>query len=58
VSDREFLEKVETTLRELAERELHNSGTTQGGVCLGPLCERCRLEQLADEAADRAARAA
>lgn len=52
-SDREFLERVELELRGIARGTVHS---TNGSLpCIAPLCPRCRLLALADEATDRAA---
>lgn len=65
VNEREFLERVELTLRQLADTKPHayaeptlgKNGLRSHHVSAPSACERCRLERLADEAADRAMRA-
>lgn len=54
MTDREFYEAVEWTLRHFAMLARHTGHPNQRG-CLGRgACSRCRLELLADEAASRA----
>lgn len=58
MSEREFLEWVERELRDHASSLTHAYRLTGGKTACSSLsCARCRLEALADEAADRAWRA-
>lgn len=61
MNDREFLERVELELRAIAVRRPHATVDSLGKdnvvrahhVSDPASCDRCRLEKLADEAADR-----
>lgn len=66
MTDREFFDRVERELREIVatpphatnEPTLGKNGFVRHHVSAPQLCRRCRLERLADEAADRAMQAA
>ena len=63
MTDREFLEQVELTLRRVAGRMGHEMFESRGKdgllhprhVANTQTCDKCRLTDLANEAADRAA---
>lgn len=59
MTEREFLEQVELRLRTFATARIHKVQQFRaGGHHIPTDCDRCLIEKLADEAADRASRIA